>query len=180
MNECDDCLPTAIPAEYRGVPDTPTVPGESSRWRKFLEWAMPWLKHKWDLGDRVISARAAQEVAKAAQEQAKARQMMAEARQAEVKVAQDTLRTITMAREMEREKLAGVDLTPATPSELEQEMRDILAKMQTLGWKYGSKFHFEEKDTTPEATGSASSPPLSSPLSDSPTPMPPTEISDVQ
>lgn len=126
--------------QYRGIPNEPNAPGEKGRWRRFLEWAMPWLKQKWELGEAVVAAKAAQEVAKA-------RYMMADARKAE-------LETLALAREMEAEKLAVLPSVSAEPAELEDEMRALLAKLELLGWKHGTRFDFSvvEEGGEPAAT----------------------------
>jgi hypothetical protein len=127
----------AVLTEFRGVPNVPHGPGEKGRWRRFLEWAMPWLKQKWEMGEAVLAARVAQE-------QAKAKQMSAEAKQAEVKVAQDIIQTIAMARELEQEKLVDLDATVVPPEELRSAMESILAKLELLEWKHGARFHFSD------------------------------------
>jgi hypothetical protein len=125
---------------YRGIPNEPNAAGEKGKWRRFLEWAMPWLRQKWELGEAVVAAKAAQEVAKA-------RHMMADARKAE-------LETLDLARRMEREKLAVLSSVPAEPEDLESEMRSLLAKLEMLGWKHGTRVQVSQA-----AEGDAATPP---------------------
>lgn len=138
MNGYDEEREETGIVQYRGIPHEPNSPGEKGRWRQFLEWSMPWLKQKWDLGEAVVAAKAAQEVAKA-------RHMMADARRAE-------LETLALAREMEAEKLAVLPSVPADPAELEDEMRALLAKLEALGWKHGTRINFAVVEEGGEAT----------------------------
>jgi hypothetical protein len=144
--------PTAV-AMYSGVPNESHSAAEKGRWRRFLEWAMPWLKQKWEMGEEVLAARLAQE-------KAKARQMDAEASQAEVKVAQDMLRTIQMARELEQQKLADVPAFQATQAELEEGLRAILAKVAVLRWQHGTRIEFRQSsEDEPKVGADVPSPP---------------------
>lgn len=111
--------------QYLGVPNEPDAQGEKGRWRRFLEWAMPWLKQKWGLGEAVVAAKAAQEVAKA-------RLMMAEARKAE-------LETLALARKIEEEKLAAIPSAVAEPADLTNEMRAVIDRLEVLAWKHGTR-----------------------------------------
>ncbi len=38
---------------------------EKSRWRRILEYILPWIEHKWELGEKVLEAKARQELAQA-------------------------------------------------------------------------------------------------------------------
>lgn len=108
--------------------------GDKGSWRRFLEWAMPWLEHKWAFGEAVLEA-------KIAQERAIAEKMMAEAYQAQVRVAHEMLVTIGMARQLEQNRLEHVGAS-ISPAELENEIRAILEKLELLEWKHGAQFHF--------------------------------------
>ncbi|HEX6040050.1 hypothetical protein [Longimicrobium sp.] len=145
MNGYDDRQGSGL-VQYRGIPNEPNAPGEKGKWQRFLEWSMPWLRHKWALGEAVVAAKAAQEVAKA-------RQMMAEARKAE-------LETLDLARRMEAEKLTVLASVPMEPEDLETEKQALLAKLEMLGWKHGTRIEFDVRasdaeDPVPEADASA-------------------------
>jgi hypothetical protein len=138
---------TAI-QRYQGVPNSQHVPLEKGRWRRFLEAAMPWLKHKWELADAAADARLAQEVAKA-------EQMQAQAELTRVQTAQAALQTIAMARDLEQQKLKSGEMPPLAMEELEVEMAAIAEKIRTLGWKYGTQFNFQVASEVQNASSSA-------------------------
>jgi hypothetical protein len=117
---------------YSGVPNPPHTPVEKGLWRRFLETAMPWFAHKWELADRAADARLAKEVADAELTHAQALLTRAQA-------AQEAMKAISMARAMEAEKLADLPAAPATPEELEAAAQAILAKVAELGWKRGTR-----------------------------------------
>lgn len=123
-------------ARYRGVPNPPHTREEKTRWRRFLEWAMPWLRQKWFMGEALLEARLAQEIATA-------RRMTAEARSAEAKAVQDMMEIVAAAREKEQQKLAAGDITVASPAELEAEVRALQATIAELSWKYGTSIHID-------------------------------------
>jgi hypothetical protein len=91
--------PTAL-TSYRGIPNRPEAEGERSRWRRFLEWALPWLKHKWALGEALMEA--------------KVRQEMAQARIMEAQAEQEALKVVEIAARLEEEKVerAEVEVIP--------------------------------------------------------------------
>lgn len=133
---------------YQGVPNSQHMPSEKGRWRRFLEAAMPWLKHKWELADAAADARLAQEIAKA-------EQMQAQAELTRVQTAQAALQTIAMARDLEQQKLKSGGMPPLAIEELEGEMAAIAEKIHTLGWKHGTQFNFQVASEAQNASPAA-------------------------
>lgn len=135
---------------YHGVPNLPHTPAEKGFWRRFLETAMPWFAHKWDLADRAADARLAKEVADAELTSAQALLTRAQA-------AQEAMKAISMAQAMEEQKLAVLPVIPATPEEIEAAAEAILNKIAELSWKKGTQIRVRSMEEEGAVSSSAAS-----------------------
>lgn len=129
-----DGEPSAL-AKYRGVPNEPERPEEKNRWRRFLEAALPWLKMKWGMAEAVADAKVRQEVARAAGMEARA--------------AQEALKTIQLASQIEEEKLRRAEVhpisieEPAGAEEFRAELERIRERMEELARAHGTQIKIE-------------------------------------
>lgn len=126
--------------EYKGTPNEPHVVGERSRWRRFLEAAMPWLGQKWGLAECLAEA--------------KVRQEMAQAKILEAQAVQEGLKTIDMAMRMEAEKMAKmeeVEIVSEDSAEYEahirREIEQLQQKMDALSSQYDARIEFHQVQT---------------------------------
>lgn len=133
MSGFDDGLEASGLVRYRGTPREPDRRGEKGRMQRFLESTIPFLKQKLELADRTVESLARQEMAKADQ-------MEADAEVAKWKARQEQIRTAEMAREFERDRTTGLDLSaPVPPDKVLEALEALQEKIDTFSMLYGMR-----------------------------------------
>lgn len=130
----------AVATTYRGAPLLPDKPREQTVWQKFLYAAIPWLKHKHELGEKLLEAKVEQERALARKTNSEAMVNIANAQ----KIAMETA-NLAAKRDQENAKetkaTAGVEQMSSKQlaKELEDDFAELQAKIQELHYRHGTE-----------------------------------------
>ena len=122
------------PCIYDGSPRTPDIPGESTRWKKFIKKITLWLSSKRELGDDYLEAIVMEKRAQALDKIAGAEVKHETAR----KIAAETAE---IAERLEAKKMRNANIVTKgkLQQEFEEELDKLEEKMRLARLKYGCR-----------------------------------------
>ena len=136
MNSESDNLPperdTTLP-QIRGGPRKPEIPGEETKWERFLKWFCPWLNQKRRLGERFLEA-------EVTIKEAEARNMQAQALKTAMEAAE-------IAKRIERKRIANEPACTQSrgnnatnySADLDNALSELEGRLKELRLKYGTR-----------------------------------------
>ncbi len=124
--------------EYTGQPQNPNKPGEPSRWKRFLEYCVPWLSSKWEMADKFTNARLEEAEINNALKREELEKRRQETAILAVEKAKKKLELIEQSLKVEKEiqkyqESESKDINVQVVEELEQNLLNNLQKLRLQG-----------------------------------------------
>lgn len=118
--------------QYEGTP-IKQDDKERSRWQKFLQFFLPWITRKWELGNAYLEA-------KVAKEQNEADKIMAETLLLQIQAEKEIQDIIDITGYVDAANAESIELEkPAPQEELEADLQALEEKIKLMNLKYGFK-----------------------------------------
>ncbi len=144
---------------YEGVPSEPQRPNEARAWKRFVTWALPWLRRKRELADDYLEAEVFEKKAAALNKVAEAELNFANARKVAAETAEITARLDeSKAKHLRAESLVEGEINLELLEAMKQE---IDRKLEILRLQHGGSVRLldaaEDAPASADATPSAAS-----------------------